>query len=79
MWVSSNAPVQRPELPGCCLDADYSMDELQKCTKKLKRGKASGHDAVIAEVTLVGGECLRDCILQMCNRMLQGNSLQPCL
>ena len=76
------APVERTELTGCCLDADFSMDELQKCIKKMKRGKASGHDAVIAEMILDGGECLHDCTLQMYNRMLQGEfpmALSVCL
>ena len=65
-------PAERLELTGCCLDADFSMDELRKCIKKLKRGKASGHDAVIAEMILDSGECLHECILLMYNRMLQG-------
>lgn len=63
---------ERTELTNCCLDADFRMDKLHKCIKKLKRGKASGHDAVIAEMVLDGGECLHECILLMYNRMLHG-------
>lgn len=49
------------------------MEELHKCVKKLKRGKAAGHDAIIAEMILDGGSCLHECIriLLMYNRMLQ--------
>lgn len=61
---------ERMQLTNCCLDADFSMDEMHKGIKKLKRGKASGHDAVIAEMILDVGKCLHECILWLYNRML---------
>lgn len=44
--------------------------------KKLKRGKASVHDTVMAEMILDGGSCLHGFTMQMYNRTLQGQFLE---
>lgn len=53
--------------------------EMHRSVRKMRTGRASGHDAVIAEMILDDGECLHDCMLQMYNRMLQGEFPQSCL
>lgn len=71
---------QSPTTPGvsafnsndqsACLNADITVDELSECIKKLKRGKSSGMDGILAEMIKDGGELLQSCILWLFNCML---------
>ena len=53
-----------------CLSVDITVDELHDCIKKLKRGKSSGMDGLLAEMIKDGGDMLQNCILCLCNCML---------
>ena len=71
--VTDGAPqaAEQAQATGC-LDADFVLEELLNVLKKLKPGKAAGYDGVIAEMILFGGSDLHELLLQMFNRMLQG-------
>ena len=53
-----------------CLNADITVDELHDCIKRMKRGKSSGMDGIVAELIKDGGELLQSCILCLFNCML---------
>jgi len=52
--------------------------ELHVCIKKLKHGKSPGIDGVSADMVIDGGDLLRDCLLQLFNRML-ATTFSECL
>ena len=49
------------------LDIPFASEEVDSALKKLKLGKAAGHDGVQAKHLKYGGPILRDWILQICN------------
>ena len=55
----------------CLLDVPFVPEEVDSVLKKLKLGKAAGHDGVQAEHLKYGGPILRDWILQICNAITE--------
>ena len=55
----------------CLLDVPFVSEEVDSVLKKLKLGKAAGHDGVQAEHLKYGGPILRDWILQICNAITE--------
>ena len=53
-----------------CLNVDITAEELHECIRKLKRGKSSGMDGLLAEMIKDGGDVLQSCILCLFNCML---------
>ena len=53
------------------LDVPFTSEEVDSVLKKLKLGKAAGHDGVQAEHLKCGGLILRDWILQICNAITE--------
>ena len=49
------------------------------CLRKLKLGKAAGHDGIRAEHLKYGGPMLRDWILQVCNAIVEVESIPSSL
>lgn len=55
-----------------CLGGEFSLEELQECIQALKQDKACGVGGIMAEMVIDGGDALRQCLLNMCNRILEG-------
>ena len=53
------------------LDVPFEPAEIDSVLKKLKLGKAAGHDGVQAEHIKYGGSTLRNWILQICNAIIE--------
>ena len=53
------------------LDVPFTSEEVDSVLKKLKLGKAAGHDGVQGEHLKYGGLILRDWILQICNAITE--------
>ena len=53
------------------LDIPFVPEEIDSVLKKLKLGKAAGHDGVQAEHIKYGGLILRNWILQICNAIVE--------
>lgn len=51
---------------------EISRDEVERAVKKLKDGKAVGEDEIPGEVWKYGGERLKECLWEMCNRIWKG-------
>ena len=61
------------------LDTPFLPEELDCVLKKLKSGKAAGHDGVQAEHLQYGGPILRGWILQICNAIIELECIPDCL
>lgn len=53
------------------LDILFEPEEIDSVLKKLKLGRAAGHDGVQAEHIKYGGPTLRNWILQICNAIVE--------
>ena len=56
MSITRRGRAAHPEAAQDCLDKDISLEELQLTVKRLKQGKASGVDEILAEWLKHGGE-----------------------
>ena len=61
------------------LDVPFVSEEVDSVLRKLKLGKAAGHDGIRAEHLKYGGPMLRDCILQVCNAIVEVGSIPSSL
>ena len=57
------------------LDVPFVSEEVDGVLKKLKLSKAAGHDGLRAEYLKYGGPMLRDWILQVCNAIVDVESI----
>ena len=56
------------------LDVPFVAEEVNSVLKKLKLGRAAGHDRIKAEHLKYGGPTLRDWVLQICNAIVEAES-----
>ena len=56
-------------------DVPFVLEEVESVLKKLKLGKAAGHDGVQSEHLKFGGPTLRDWVLQICNAIVEAESI----
>ena len=45
----------------------WSVEDVRKAVKKLKRGKSPGVDGITSEMLKCGGECLLEWLRTVCN------------
>ena len=57
------------------LDVPFVSEEVDGVLKKLKLGKAARHDGLRAEYLKYGGPMFRDWILQVCNAIVDVESI----
>ena len=60
-------------------DVPFVAEEVNSVLKKLKLGKAVGHDGIKAEHLKYGGPTLRDWVLQICNAIVEAESIPKSL
>ena len=56
-------------------DVPFVAEEVNSVLKKLKLGGAAGHDGIRAEHLKYGGPTLRDWVLQICNAIIEAESI----
>ena len=61
----------------CILDVSFTLGEVVCAVRKLKAGKACGHDGISAEHLKWGGETLHLWLLGICNAIIQMEEI-PC-
>ena len=57
------------------LDVPFVAEEVNSVLKKLKLGRATGHDGIKAEHLKYGGPTLWDWVLQICNAIIEAESI----
>ena len=60
-------------------DVPFVAEEVDSVLKKLKLGKAAGHDGIKAEHLKYGGPTLRDWVLQICNAIVEAENIPKSL
>ena len=60
-------------------DVPFVAEEVDSVLKKLKLGKAAGHDGIKAEHLKYGGPTLQDWVLQICNAIVEAENIPKSL